>query len=188
MSSWWIRRSAPDTASFFSGAFAAAQLAGAGGEAPAFLANMRAFLGAVAVDETEQRPVGVAVKRRQHGKRLEVRLPDSVRPGEVVSLELILPVRWKLSHMRQILVRDERIEWDNGGPLRGRRRIVSRRFQVTDPADPIDSTDPNDPMEPIDRADPTEPIDSTEPLHPMHNNESSDHSDHLESAIETSLG
>ena len=69
--------------------------------------------------------------------RLEARLPDSVRPGEVLSLELILPVRWKLSHMRQILVRDERIEWDNGGPLRGRRRIVSRRFQVTDPAEPI---------------------------------------------------
>jgi uncharacterized protein GlcG (DUF336 family) len=37
------------TANFFSGAFAAAQLAGAGGEAPQFLANMRTFLGASAL-------------------------------------------------------------------------------------------------------------------------------------------
>jgi uncharacterized protein GlcG (DUF336 family) len=37
------------TANFFSGPFAAAQLAGAGGEAPQFLANMRAFLGASAL-------------------------------------------------------------------------------------------------------------------------------------------
>lgn len=37
------------TANFFSGAFAAAQLAGAGGEAPQFLTNMRAFLGAGAL-------------------------------------------------------------------------------------------------------------------------------------------
>jgi len=37
------------TANFFSGAFAAAQLAGAGGEAPQFLANMQAFLGASAL-------------------------------------------------------------------------------------------------------------------------------------------
>lgn len=69
--------------------------------------------------------------------RVEARLPGSVRRGEVLSLELILPVRWKLSHMRQIQVHGQRIEWDNGGPLRGRRRIVSRRFQVADPAEPI---------------------------------------------------
>jgi uncharacterized protein GlcG (DUF336 family) len=37
------------TANFFSGAFAAAQLAGAGGEAPQFLANVQAFLGASAL-------------------------------------------------------------------------------------------------------------------------------------------
>jgi uncharacterized protein GlcG (DUF336 family) len=40
------------TANFFSGAFAAAQLAGAGGEAPQFLANMRAFLGPNALTGT----------------------------------------------------------------------------------------------------------------------------------------
>ncbi|HYD23412.1 MAG TPA: heme-binding protein [Croceibacterium sp.] len=40
------------TANFFSGAFAAAQLAGAGGEAPQFLANMRAFLGPSALTGT----------------------------------------------------------------------------------------------------------------------------------------
>jgi uncharacterized protein GlcG (DUF336 family) len=40
------------TANFFSGAFAAAQLAGAGGEAPQFLTNMRAFLGASALTGT----------------------------------------------------------------------------------------------------------------------------------------
>ena len=40
------------TANFFSGALAAAQLAGTGGEAPAFLANLRAFLGASALTGT----------------------------------------------------------------------------------------------------------------------------------------
>jgi uncharacterized protein GlcG (DUF336 family) len=40
------------TANFFSGPFAAAQLAGAGGEAPQFLANARAFLGPAALTGT----------------------------------------------------------------------------------------------------------------------------------------
>ena len=40
------------TANFFSGAFAAAQLAGAGGEAPQFIANARAFLGPTALTGT----------------------------------------------------------------------------------------------------------------------------------------
>lgn len=69
--------------------------------------------------------------------RLEARLPDSVRPGEVLSLELVLPARWRLNSLRQIQVHGQKVEWDNGGALRGRRRIVSRRFQVADPADPI---------------------------------------------------
>ncbi|MBT2135016.1 heme-binding protein [Croceibacterium sp. LX-88] len=40
------------TANFMSGPFAAAQLAGGGGEVPQFLANMRAFLGATALTGT----------------------------------------------------------------------------------------------------------------------------------------
>jgi hypothetical protein len=85
------------------------------------------------------KPVPLAAVPQDEARRgrLEARLPDSVRPGEVLSLEIVLPVRWKLNHMRQIQVHGQRIEWDNGGPLRGRRRIVSRRFQATDPADPI---------------------------------------------------
>lgn len=70
--------------------------------------------------------------------RLEARLPDQVRPGEVLSLEIILPTRWRLNNsLRQIQVHGQPVEWDNGGPLRGRRRIVSRRFQVANPTDPI---------------------------------------------------
>ena len=82
-------------------------------------------------------PLPVSAQDEARRGRLEARLPDTVRAGEVLSLEFILPVRWKLSHMRQIEVHGERIEWDNGGPLRGRRRIVSRRFHVTAPSDPI---------------------------------------------------
>jgi hypothetical protein len=70
--------------------------------------------------------------------RLEARLPDQVRPGEVLSLEIVLPTRWRLNNsLRQIQIHGQPVEWDNGGPLRGRRRIVSRRFQVADPAGPI---------------------------------------------------
>ncbi|HVG06324.1 MAG TPA: glycosyltransferase family 39 protein [Thermoanaerobaculia bacterium] len=70
--------------------------------------------------------------------RLEARLPDQVRPGEVLSLEIVLPTRWRLNNsLRQIQIHGQPVEWDNGGPLRGRRRIVSRRFQVADSAGPI---------------------------------------------------
>jgi hypothetical protein len=85
----------------------------------------------------EPAPLAAVPQDEARRGRLEARLPDSVRPGEVLSLQLTLPVRWKLNHMRQIQVHGQRVEWDNGGPLRGRRRIVSRRFQVADPADPI---------------------------------------------------
>jgi hypothetical protein len=68
---------------------------------------------------------------------LEARLPDSVRPGEVLSLEILLPTRWRINSLRQIQIHGQPVDWDNGGPFHGRRRLVSRRFQVADPADPI---------------------------------------------------
>ncbi len=61
------------TANFFSGPFAAAQLAGAGGEAPAFLANARAFLGASALTG------GTAFANRSIGNLARPYFPD----GEV---------------------------------------------------------------------------------------------------------
>jgi hypothetical protein len=78
-----------------------------------------------------------AAPRDARRSRLEARLPDDVRPGEVLSLEIILPHRWRPNSLRQVQVHGQPVHWDVGGAYHGRRRLVSRRFQVADPADPI---------------------------------------------------
>lgn len=68
--------------------------------------------------------------------RVEARLPADVRSGEVLSLEIILPSRWQAGSFRQVQVAGEPIDWTTGGLERRRRRLVTRRFQVTDPDAP----------------------------------------------------
>jgi hypothetical protein len=79
-------------------------------------------------------PQGSASTRRG---RFEAHLPDDVRPGEVLSLEIILPGRWQAETFRQVQVQGKPIEWETGGLERRRRRLVTRRFQVADPNAPI---------------------------------------------------
>lgn len=69
--------------------------------------------------------------------RFETRLPEGVRPGEVLSLEIVLPGRWQASSFRQVQVQGQPVDWETGGLEHRRRRIVTRRFQVADPEAPI---------------------------------------------------
>lgn len=81
-------------------------------------------------------PLEVAPADGRRG-RMEARLPDSVRPGEMLSLEIVLPSRWQTSDLRQVQVQGQRVEWESAGQESRRRRVVTRRFQVADPAAPI---------------------------------------------------
>lgn len=65
--------------------------------------------------------------------RFEGRLPEGV-----LSLEIVLPHRWKPEWLRQVRVHGQPVEWDTGGLERRRRRIVTRRFQVAGPAEPVE--------------------------------------------------
>lgn len=69
--------------------------------------------------------------------RVEARLPGGMRPGEILSLELILPGRWQAETVRQVEVQGQPIDWTTGGLERRRRRLVTRRFQVADPQAPV---------------------------------------------------
>lgn len=84
-------------------------------------------------------PVALRIAPRgPRSGRLEARLPEDVRPGEMLSLEIVLPSRWRADSLRQVQVQGENLEWEAGGQENHRRRNVTRRFQVTDPKAPIE--------------------------------------------------
>jgi hypothetical protein len=84
-------------------------------------------------------PVGLDMAPQDTARRgrVEARLPDGLRPGEVLSLEIILPGRWQAEAFRQVQVEGQPIDWTTGGLERRRRRLVTRRFQVEDPKAPV---------------------------------------------------
>ena len=69
--------------------------------------------------------------------RVQARFPAGVGPGDVLSLEIILPGRWQAETFRQVQVEGQPIDWTTGGLERRRRRLVTRRFQVADPNAPV---------------------------------------------------
>jgi hypothetical protein len=84
-------------------------------------------------------PIALRIASRgPRSGRLEARLPEDVRPGEMLSLEIVLPSRWRADSLRQVQVQGERLEWEAGGQENHRRRNVTRRFLVTDPKTPIE--------------------------------------------------
>ena len=88
------------------------------------------------------RPIGEAsllpvVVQGPRMARVEGRLPDAVRPGEVLSLEIHLPPGWKVRTLRHVQVQGEPVEWVTGGQEQRRRRILTRRFRVAGAAAPV---------------------------------------------------
>ena len=56
-----------------------------------------------------------------------------VRPGEVVSLEIVLPPKWRTETLRQVLVQEKPLFARSAGRQRQRRRILTHRFVATGP-------------------------------------------------------
>lgn len=64
--------------------------------------------------------------------RLAAQLAD-VRPGEVLSLEIVLPARWSSGALRQVLVQGRPLFARSAGREGMRRRILTRRFMAAAP-------------------------------------------------------
>jgi hypothetical protein len=64
------------------------------------------------------------------------------------------------------------------------QRALNDMIEPIDRQELVDRIDPADAIDPIERIEPIEPTDSTEPLEPIDSTEFSDHSDHLELAVD----
>jgi hypothetical protein len=79
------------------------------------------------------RPVRIPVETLGPRRaRLAGRLAD-VRPGEVLSLEIVLPSKWKSDALRQVLIQEQPVFARSAGLERKRRRILTHRFVAAAP-------------------------------------------------------